>query len=77
MKTLIDLEKNECRFAFGDGPFLFCADATKPGSSYCAEHHAICFKREYTLHSFESPRFSALLRKSNLPAVTVLQDFPA
>lgn len=46
MKTPIELENNECRFPFGeDAPFLFCAEVKKPGSSYCAEHHAMCWDR--------------------------------
>lgn len=45
MKTLLELENNECRFAFGDGPFLFCAEVKKPGSSFCEFHHAKCWDR--------------------------------
>ena len=38
-KLLIDLEAYECRYPHGNGPFLFCAQPTIDGSSYC-EHHA-------------------------------------
>ena len=39
--SLIDLEDNQCRFAFGDGPFTFCGHAVVAGS-YCGLHDYIC-----------------------------------
>jgi hypothetical protein len=50
MKTLLELESDDCRFAFGERDFQFCA---KPKyvfmrlnrlcvSAYCHEHHLIC-----------------------------------
>jgi hypothetical protein len=50
MKTLIDLEANDCRFPFGDQEFTFCAAPQHlyvfrgelRKSSYCREHHFRC-----------------------------------
>jgi hypothetical protein len=43
VKTLLDLDDNDCRYVFGDGPFLFCGDPKQDKSSYCPHHHAICW----------------------------------
>lgn len=42
-KTLTDLGAAECRYPFGDGPFLFCGAPTPERSAYCRAHHNICF----------------------------------
>lgn len=51
MKSILDLEPNECRYAVNDGPdYLFCAAPVHFSlnlgklrqSSYCREHHLIC-----------------------------------
>lgn len=42
MKTIIEVGPFECRWIEGDDG-MCCAAVTKPGSSYCAEHHAICW----------------------------------
>jgi GcrA cell cycle regulator len=39
---MTDLNKNECRYPYGDGPFTFCGHPTD-GGSYCAGHKAICY----------------------------------
>jgi hypothetical protein len=55
MKTLLELEENDCRFPIGDEDIKFCA---KPRhvftrldrlctSSYCHEHHLICTVEPY------------------------------
>lgn len=42
--TLADLEKNDCRFPFGDSrTFTFCGHPQVDGSSYCAEHTKLCW----------------------------------
>ncbi len=41
-KELEDLKRRECRFPYGDGPFVFCGHKTRDRSSYCEEHHALC-----------------------------------
>lgn len=46
MKTLIELEDNECRFPYGGDngqPITFCAEPKQDGSSYCARCHEICW----------------------------------
>lgn len=41
--TPLDLKRNECRFPSGDGPFTFCGRVKRDDSSYCREHHALCY----------------------------------
>lgn len=36
--SLEDLKRGECRYPYGDGPFLFCGHSATEGSSYCAPH---------------------------------------
>jgi GcrA cell cycle regulator len=36
--TLDQLEPNDCRYPYGDGPFTFCGLLNTDGSSYCPEH---------------------------------------
>ena len=43
MIPLIELERGDCRFPFGDGPqFLFCGLAQEEGSSWCPTHKILC-----------------------------------
>lgn len=50
MKTLLELEPNDCRYPFGDEDFQFCGahrfiylkDTKLRHSPYCREHHFIC-----------------------------------
>lgn len=35
---LLDLELNDCRYPYGDGPFTFCGRQKQKGSSYCTPH---------------------------------------
>ena len=38
-KSLVELEKNDCRFPVGENPpFGFCALEAIPGKSYCLVH---------------------------------------
>lgn len=39
--SLLDLEPNDCRYPYGDGPITFCGHAKMPGSSYCVPHYAL------------------------------------
>ena len=44
--TLDELTLNQCRYPHGDSaPYLFCAQPVQDGSSYCVEHHAVCWQR--------------------------------
>lgn len=36
--SLIDLEPDDCRYPYGDGPFVFCGHAKEAGSPYCYPH---------------------------------------
>ena len=40
--TILDLPLNGCRYPSGDGPYLFCGNPQRDGSSYCAYHHKKC-----------------------------------
>lgn len=50
MKSILDLEPNDCRFPLGDQNFTFCAlpkhlhirNGKMVQSPYCREHHLIC-----------------------------------
>lgn len=46
--------------------FLFCNEVKKPGSSYCAEHHAICCIPNYTMRQKE--KLDDITTKSNHPS---------
>ena len=43
-----------CRFAHGEGPYVFCGHDQKHGSPYCDWHHALCrvkpWKRQMSRH---------------------------
>lgn len=43
--TIEQLAKGQCKFPDGDGPYLFCGQPQKPGSSYCNFHHGICWQK--------------------------------
>lgn len=40
--SLIELEPNDCRYPYGDGPFMFCGHPKMEGSSYCFPHFHLC-----------------------------------
>lgn len=42
--SLIDLERNDCRYPYGDGSFTFCGHPKMEGSSYCGAHFALTKK---------------------------------
>lgn len=37
--SVMDLEHDDCRYPFGDGPITFCGHPKMSGSSYCTAHH--------------------------------------
>jgi GcrA cell cycle regulator len=41
--SLMDLKTGDCRFVYGDGPFLFCGQPAMPGYSWCTGHAALVF----------------------------------
>lgn len=49
---LQDLKPAHCRFPQGEGPYFFCGQPKKPGSSYCPHHHKIT--HGYTAAPFAS-----------------------
>ena len=42
MKSLLDLEPEDCRYPFGDETIMFCGEARIEKSSYCEFHHRLC-----------------------------------
>src|SRR4029453_12564972 len=42
-KSIIDLERDECRYPEGDGPILFCGQRVVQGSPYCPQHTKLCY----------------------------------
>lgn len=74
-KLLLDLESDDCRYPFGDGPIVFCGHRTVAGSSYCLPHKILCTKvPEHGLRGRASPQFSAVMRKNNIPKCMVVED---
>lgn len=45
--TLMDIGPRQCRWAHGDGPFLFCGAPTDDGRSYCPHHYARTVQPEW------------------------------
>lgn len=41
---LTDLESDQCRWPYGEGPFLFCGHVRDGESSYCAAHLALSMR---------------------------------
>jgi GcrA cell cycle regulator len=46
--TIDQLEPDDCRYPYGDGPFTFCGHWKMDGSSYCAEHFPLTRMRNRT-----------------------------
>jgi GcrA cell cycle regulator len=40
--ALLGLERDQCRYPYGDRNFTFCGQAIYPGSSYCEAHLLLC-----------------------------------
>ncbi len=43
--SLRDLQSNDCRFPYGEGPYLFCGHPKFEGHSYCGPHAALATER--------------------------------
>lgn len=75
MKSLVDLEENDCRYPMNDGgPFIFCAEAKIEGSNYCSFHKTLCIQRVYEGSGRDNDAYAAILRKNNRPAVITLAE---
>jgi GcrA cell cycle regulator len=44
-KSLLDLAPGDCRWPFGERPYTFCGARAVAGSSYCARHMGIAYRR--------------------------------
>lgn len=42
--SLLDLARGQCRYPFGEGPFVFCGCEAAPKSPYCEAHHELTHK---------------------------------
>lgn len=42
--TFDQLEANSCRYPYGEKEIVFCGHDQQAGSSYCAAHHALCWR---------------------------------
>jgi GcrA cell cycle regulator len=40
-KAFSDLDRGDCRYPYGDGPFTFCGHPTHEGKPYCIPHWAL------------------------------------
>ena len=56
--SLIDLEPGDCRYAYGEGPFTFCAHPKLATSSYCGPHHALVWVKP------APPKHKAFIREA-------------
>lgn len=54
--SLDDLQPHECRYPYGDGPFLFCGNPVEGESSYCAAHHRLCWQKPREITDEERER---------------------
>ena len=46
--TLEQLDTNDCRYPFGDGPFTFCGLLIMEGKPYCPDHFRLSTAKERT-----------------------------
>lgn len=46
-----DLGERECRYPYGDGPYLFCGHPAQADSSYCPAHHRLCWMKPISRRS--------------------------
>jgi hypothetical protein len=55
MMTLINLKSDSCRFIVSgdERPTWYCGETAKDGSSYCPEHHAVCYQPIKSRHDAE------------------------
>ena len=61
--TLIELEPNDCRYPYGDGPMLFCGHPKKEGSSYCVPHFWLCRRQEAVESAKRYEKFAGYIER--------------
>lgn len=54
MVPLVDLGFGECKYPFGDGPFLFCGCPAIPGQPYCEPHDKLTAGLSMTTYERQS-----------------------
>lgn len=67
----LDSEKGrrDCRYPRGDGPFLFCGQPAKEGSSYCEYCRSLCYEKPRQMS--EDNRKKAGLRRIKYTVPTI------
>jgi GcrA cell cycle regulator len=53
---LLDLDKGQCRYPYGDGPFLFCGHPAQAESKYCPAHHRLTHTKATEISEAERAR---------------------
>lgn len=71
--SLLDLEPNDCRYPYGDRPYMFCGHPQMEGSSYCGAHRALTINHHAGIGHASSDRQKAAVRKT-LASVIILQN---
>ncbi len=59
----IDLKNSQCRYPYGEGPYVFCGHPIQKWSPYCPEHHSLCHTGKTAQRANEINRNSG--RKNN------------
>jgi GcrA cell cycle regulator len=63
--TLEQLESNDCRYPFGEGPFTFCGRQIEEGRSYCPEHQWLATTRPRTTSEAGTENRARHMRRLN------------
>lgn len=71
---LLMLTDHRCKFAEGDGPFLFCGQPVKPGTSYCPGHCSIVYLKPERRNGQVSEAEAARRRSQHVPTSQVLNS---
>jgi GcrA cell cycle regulator len=63
--TLDQLEPDDCRYPYGDGPFLFCGRPNLDGKSYCPGHFRLSTMKERSISEAVSDARARRMRGIN------------
>jgi GcrA cell cycle regulator len=63
--TLDQLERDDCRYPFGEGPFTFCGRQIEEGRSYCPEHQWLATTRPRTTSEAGTENRARHMRRLN------------
>lgn len=71
--SLLELESNDCRYPYGDGPYTFCGHPKDEGSSYCVPHETLTHKPLNSNLGRERPDARGRTRRSFFATSTALE----